>query len=68
MQKTPVALAAATTVLGVIPLVPDTFWVGMAVTIMAGLAFGTILTMLVVPTLYVLFHKIPSPDPGGMRA
>ncbi len=58
----PVALAAATTVLGVIPLVPDTFWVGMAVTIMAGLAFGTILTMLVVPTLYVLFYGIKSPE------
>jgi multidrug efflux pump subunit AcrB len=58
----PVALAAATTVLGVIPLVPDTFWVGMAVTIMSGLAFGTVLTMLVVPTLYAIFHKVPSPN------
>jgi multidrug efflux pump subunit AcrB len=57
----PVALAAATTVLGVIPLVPDTFWVGMAVTIMAGLTFGTVLTMLVVPVLYVLLYRIKSP-------
>ena len=41
----PVLLAAATTVLGVIPLLPDVFWVGMAVTIMAGLSFGSVLTM-----------------------
>jgi multidrug efflux pump subunit AcrB len=58
----PVALAAATTVLGVIPLVPDTFWVGMAVTIMSGLTFGTVLTMLVVPTLYAMLYKVGSPS------
>ena len=57
----PVALAAATTVLGVIPLLPDTFWVGMAVTIMSGLTFGTVLTMLVVPVLYAILHRIKSP-------
>ena len=57
----PVLLAAATTVLGVVPLMTDVFWVGMAVTIMAGLSFGTILTMLVVPTLYVMFFRIASP-------
>ena len=57
----PVVLAAATTVLGVIPLLQDVFWVGMAITIMAGLAFGTVLTMLVVPVLYCIFFKVPSP-------
>ena len=57
----PVALAAATTVLGVVPLLPDTFWVGMAVTIMAGLTFGTVLTMILVPVLYVLLFKVKSP-------
>jgi multidrug efflux pump subunit AcrB len=61
----PVALAAATTVLGVVPLVPDTFWVGMAVTIMAGLTFGTVLTMVVVPVLYVMLYKIRSPAPAS---
>jgi multidrug efflux pump subunit AcrB len=59
----PVVLAAATTVLGVVPLLQDVFWIGMAVTIMAGLAFGTILTMLVVPVLYTTFYRIPSPKP-----
>ncbi|MFQ5962548.1 MAG: efflux RND transporter permease subunit, partial [Candidatus Methylomirabilales bacterium] len=59
----PVALAAATTVLGVMPLLQDLFWTGMAVTIMAGLAFGTILTMVVVPVLYCTLYRIPSPKP-----
>jgi len=58
----PVLLAAGTTVLGVVPLLQDVFWVGMAVTIMAGLTFGTVLTMLVVPVLYASFYKIPSPS------
>jgi multidrug efflux pump subunit AcrB len=54
----PVVLAAATTVLGVIPLLQDVFWVGMAVTIMAGLTFGTILTMVMVPTLYCTLFRL----------
>jgi len=58
----PVALAAATTVLGVIPLLKDLFWVSMAVTIMAGLTFGTILTMILVPVFYSIFFKVPSPE------
>ncbi len=58
----PVALAAATTVLGVIPLLQDIFWVGMAVTIMAGLTFGTVLTMVLVPVLYATMYRIKVPD------
>jgi len=57
----PVVLAAATTVLGVIPLLQDVFWIGMAVTIMAGLTFGTVLTMVVVPTLYCIMFRVRSP-------
>jgi multidrug efflux pump subunit AcrB len=57
----PVVLAAATTVLGVIPLLQDVFWIGMAVTLMAGLSFGTLLTMFIVPTLYTIFYRIRSP-------
>ncbi len=64
----PVALAAATTVLGVIPLLQDIFWIGMAVTIMAGLTFGTLLTMILVPVLYATFYKIPSPSAGQPSA
>ena len=54
----PVFLAAATTVLGVVPLLPDVFWIGLAVTIMAGLTIGTGFTMIVVPVLYATFHRI----------
>jgi len=62
----PVFLAAATTVLGVIPLLPDVFWAGLAVTIMAGLTIGTGFTMIVVPVLYATFYRISarrSPEP-----
>ncbi|MFQ5995670.1 MAG: efflux RND transporter permease subunit [Acidiferrobacterales bacterium] len=58
----PVMLAAATTVLGVIPLLQDVFWVSMAVTIMAGLTFGTVLTMVVVPVLYATLYRIKVED------
>jgi multidrug efflux pump subunit AcrB len=59
----PVVLAAATTVLGVMPLLQDIFWVAMAVTIMAGLTFGTILTMVVVPVLYATLYGVSGPAP-----
>ncbi len=58
----PVLLAAGTTVLGVIPLVPDLFWTAMAVTIMGGLTVGSILTLVLVPVLYCVFYKVPNPD------
>jgi multidrug efflux pump subunit AcrB len=54
----PVVLAAGTTVLGVIPLLQDVFWVGLAVTVMVGLTFGTILTMVLVPVLYATLYKL----------
>jgi multidrug efflux pump subunit AcrB len=63
----PVVLAAATTVLGVAPLLQDIFWVAMAVTIMAGLTFGTVLTMVAVPVLYATFYDVHEPTTGGNR-
>jgi len=60
----PVVLAAATTVLGVIPLLPDVFWSSLAVAIMFGLSFGTILTMIVVPALYAAFYRLPRKAPA----
>ena len=59
----PVVLAAATTVLGVAPLLPDVFWVAMAVTIMFGLAFGTVLTMILLPVLYACLYRIRPDTP-----
>ncbi|UCD23913.1 MAG: efflux RND transporter permease subunit, partial [Gemmatimonadota bacterium] len=57
----PVAMAAATTALGMIPLLQDPFFIAMAVTIIFGLLFATALTMIVVPTLYALFYRVKSP-------
>ncbi len=54
----PVSLAAITTILGVMPLLLDPFFADMSVTIMGGLAFATILTMIAVPVLYSVFYKI----------
>jgi multidrug efflux pump subunit AcrB len=55
----PVVNAAGTTVLGVVPMLQDVFWVALAVTIFFGLLVGTCLTMIVAPTLYTLFYGIP---------
>jgi multidrug efflux pump subunit AcrB len=55
----PVSMAAATTILGMIPLLQDAFFVSMAVTIMVGLLFATILTLVIVPVLYAIFFRIP---------
>ena len=54
----PVALAATTTVLGMIPLLPDVFFVNMSITIMVGLTFATLLTLFVVPTLYATVFRM----------
>jgi len=53
----PVLMAAITTVLGMAPLIIDPFYQSMAVTIMFGLTFATLLTLLVVPVLYALFFR-----------
>jgi multidrug efflux pump subunit AcrB len=56
----PVLMAASTTALGLIPLLFDAFFVSMAVTIIFGLGFATMLTMVVVPVLYATFYN-PKP-------
>ena len=45
----PVLLAAGTTVLGVIPLLSDVFWISMSVVIMFGLTLGAVITMVLLP-------------------
>ncbi|MGF1832472.1 efflux RND transporter permease subunit [Photobacterium sanguinicancri] len=63
----PVCMAAITTVLGMLPLLPDVFFKPMAVTIMFGLSFATVLTLIVVPVLYRLFHKVAIPDASSAQ-
>lgn len=54
----PVLMAATTTILGMIPLLFDIAFGGMAATIIFGLTFATLLTLFVTPSLYVLFYKV----------
>lgn len=54
----PVVLAAATTILGLMPLLKDVLFVNMSITVMAGLGFATVLTLIVVPTLYAIMFNI----------
>ncbi|MGF1724307.1 efflux RND transporter permease subunit [Photobacterium nomapromontoriensis] len=58
----PVSMAALTTILGMIPLVFDAFFDSLAITIMAGLGFATILTLIVVPVLFALFFNVKAPE------
>jgi multidrug efflux pump subunit AcrB len=53
----PVCMAAFTTILGMLPLLSDPFFSSMAITIMGGLAFATLLTLFIVPVLYGAFFK-----------
>ena len=55
----PVAMAALTTALGMIPLIFDAFFVSMAVTIIFGLMCATVFTMLVLPVFYAILYKVP---------
>ncbi len=60
----PVVLAAGTTIFGMIPLLSDAFFASMAVTIMGGLAFASVLTLIAVPVIYALLFRI---RPGNGR-
>ncbi|MGF1635417.1 MAG: efflux RND transporter permease subunit [Phycisphaerae bacterium] len=53
----PVTLAALTTVLGMLPLLTDVFFKDMAVVIIFGLSFATLLTLVVVPVLYAILYN-----------
>ena len=66
----PVTMAAATTVLGMIPLLQDVFFINMSITIMGGLTFATVLTLIVIPVLYAILFRVPSPaiEPGQRGA
>lgn len=54
----PVSLGVLTTVLGVVPLIWDPFFRSLAVVIICGLSFATILTLIIVPTLYAVFYRV----------
>ena len=54
----PIMLTAAAAVLGMLPLVPSSLWGSMAIAISCGLIVATILTLLILPTMYAAWFKI----------
>ena len=58
----PVMMGALTTVLGVIPLFGDAFFKSMAVVLVFGLTFATVLTLIVVPALYTVIFNIKNSE------
>lgn len=63
----PVSMAALTTMLGMIPLIFDAFYFSMAVAIIFGLGFATLLTLIILPVLYTLVYKIPVNNESVMQ-
>ncbi|MEO1733880.1 MAG: efflux RND transporter permease subunit, partial [Pseudomonadota bacterium] len=64
----PVVLGVLTTVLGVVPLLWDPFFQSLAVVIICGLSFATILTLIIVPTLYTIFFGITADEEPNASA
>ncbi|MDR2362310.1 MAG: efflux RND transporter permease subunit [Prevotellaceae bacterium] len=54
----PVVMAAATSIVGMIPLLSDVLFGSLAVVFMGGLTVGTIITLMIVPVLYAVLYKI----------
>ncbi|MDF2524402.1 MAG: acriflavin resistance protein [Clostridiales bacterium] len=62
----PIMLTAAAAILGMIPLMESTFWGPMAVAIAGGLFGATLLTLLVLPTMYATWFKVQANNPPQM--
>ena len=58
----PIMLTAISTVLGLIPIAPTVFWGPMAFAIMGGLFVATMLTLIVLPALYVAWFRVKEPE------
>lgn len=61
----PIMLTAAAAILGMVPLLPSSFWGPMAVAIAGGLFGATVLTLLVLPTMYAAWFKMEPPSPDA---
>jgi multidrug efflux pump subunit AcrB len=61
----PIMLTAISTVLGFIPIAPTVFWGPMAFAIMGGLFVATVLTLIVLPALYVTWFSVKEPLHAG---
>ena len=58
VRTRPVLMAATTTIFGMVPLLFDIAFGGMAATIIFGLTFATLLTLFVTPALYAIFYNV----------
>ncbi len=54
-------------ILGMLPLLFDSMFGGMAATIMGGLLVASLLTILVLPVAYCIFFRIRSPRAAGLQ-
>lgn len=54
----PVLMASLTTIVGMIPLISDPMYCSMAITIMGGLAVGTVITLILLPIFYTVLFRI----------
>jgi multidrug efflux pump len=64
----PIVLTAAAAIFAMVPLSRDVLWGPMALAIMGGLLFATILTVLAVPALYVAWYRLRPPAAPDARA
>ncbi len=61
----PIMLTAIAAILGMIPLISSVFWGPMAIAIAGGLFGATLLTLIVLPTMYVAIYRVHPPRPAG---
>jgi multidrug efflux pump subunit AcrB len=64
----PIMLTAFAAILGMVPIAPTVFWGPMATAIMGGLAVATALTLIFLPSLYVLWFGVKEKMPEGLQA
>lgn len=61
----PIMLTAAAAILGMLPLTKSVFWAPMAVAIASGLLVATVLTLLILPTMYAIWFHVRCPERNG---
>ena len=61
----PIMLTAVAAILGMAPIAPTVFWGPMSYAIMGGLAVATVLTLVFLPSLYIIWFRIREPKTTG---
>lgn len=63
----PIMLTAVAAILGMVPIAPTVFWGPMATAIMGGLTVATLLTLIFLPSLYVLWFRVTEQPHSARR-